>query len=632
MTPELRHGLYAVDPKDLGGDKYEAEREQDRENEKARLAKERARLKKQEKEGRMQPDPEIVKGLLDMSFSENGARRAALKTKNKSFNAALDWAMEHSEDKDFEDPLPGYDDDDVDGGGKKEDEGAGGEDGGAPGKKKKGSKSKNAKMIPLELQRLFARLQLLDARTVSTEDLTERGFKWKNDEGRMQHDAHELIRLLIDRLERDMKHSKVNAGLVSALYEGDLANQVAGQEDLVTSLLSYTRPERLSGDNKYFCDQCQEKQDALRSQTLRALPPVLIFSLNRFEFDFETMERVKVKQEFKYPLTLDMEPFVEGRAWSGNDNSDESQVPELAGDPEVPGTCRNRQKWVPQAWNDAQAEAITLQTSLAATSDHGQAAKDCLQEGRWLPPSGLNPSQPAHAGEDEEKEGVGLGGDGGGQDEGKKSDGPLGVGTGLAGPMELLLEVFEDAPKHQDLGKPCMQLKELRAKTRSRLGGKRWDKVFKPRLDKFIMDHADVFMLQETETSGVEVLLLHRPGGGEGDAAEPPAGNAAESGGGGAPGADGQQSLAPANGTALADTVGDGGGGGGNGSAASKAVPPGAVDALASEKHGRWFSFDDRKVTPISIRDLQKPFEGAETAYLLIYRSRNISSIRKGPL
>lgn len=35
-----------------------------------RLAKERARLKKHEKEGRMQPDPEIVKGLLGM-FSDN---------------------------------------------------------------------------------------------------------------------------------------------------------------------------------------------------------------------------------------------------------------------------------------------------------------------------------------------------------------------------------------------------------------------------------------------------------------------------------------------------------------------------------------------------------------------------------
>lgn len=50
----------------------------------------------------------------------------------------------------------------------------------------------------------------------------------------------------------------------------------------VTSLLSYTRPERLSGDNQYFCDRCESKQDALRSQTLTALPPLLIFSLNRW--------------------------------------------------------------------------------------------------------------------------------------------------------------------------------------------------------------------------------------------------------------------------------------------------------------------------------------------------------------
>lgn len=33
-----------------------------------------------------------------------------------------------------------------------------------------------------------------------------------------------------------------------------------------------------------------------------------------------------MQQAFKYPIALDMEPFVEGRAWDGNDNSDESQV------------------------------------------------------------------------------------------------------------------------------------------------------------------------------------------------------------------------------------------------------------------------------------------------------------------
>lgn len=46
----------------------------------------------------------------------------------------------------------------------------------------------------------------------------------------------------------------------------------------------------------------------------------------RFEFDLNTLERVKVQQPFKYPLTLDMEPFVDSKAWTGNDNSDESQV------------------------------------------------------------------------------------------------------------------------------------------------------------------------------------------------------------------------------------------------------------------------------------------------------------------
>lgn len=56
--------------------------------------------------------------------------------------------------------------------------------------------------------------------------LTTKGFKWQDDQGRVQHDAHELNRLLIDRLEYDLRKSKINSGLVSALYEGVLVNQV----------------------------------------------------------------------------------------------------------------------------------------------------------------------------------------------------------------------------------------------------------------------------------------------------------------------------------------------------------------------------------------------------------------------
>lgn len=42
-----------------------------------------------------------------------GARRAALKTKNKSLNSAIEWALEHSEDAGFDGPLSGDDDDGV---------------------------------------------------------------------------------------------------------------------------------------------------------------------------------------------------------------------------------------------------------------------------------------------------------------------------------------------------------------------------------------------------------------------------------------------------------------------------------------------------------------------------------------
>lgn len=52
------------------------------------------------------------------------------------------------------------------------------------------------------------------------------------------------------------------------------------------------------------------------------------------------------------------------------------QVPELAGDPEVPGTCRSRQKWVPQAWKDAEQEGGKMQSAPPlASSDQRRAAK-----------------------------------------------------------------------------------------------------------------------------------------------------------------------------------------------------------------------------------------------------------------
>jgi hypothetical protein len=52
------------------------------------------------------------------------------------------------------------------------------------------------RFIPLELQRLFSRLQAGVQEAYSTSDLTLRGFQWTAADGSVQHDAHELNRYI----------------------------------------------------------------------------------------------------------------------------------------------------------------------------------------------------------------------------------------------------------------------------------------------------------------------------------------------------------------------------------------------------------------------------------------------------
>ncbi|KAI8998686.1 cysteine proteinase [Trametes punicea] len=88
--------------------------------------------------------------------------------------------------------------------------------------------------------------------------------------------------------------------------ELNLENNATLEERLYASL----EPELLSGDNKYFCQQCDSLQDAKRYTELRQLPPVLHFSLLRFVYDVSTMERKKSKQSILFPTFIDMDHFL----------------------------------------------------------------------------------------------------------------------------------------------------------------------------------------------------------------------------------------------------------------------------------------------------------------------------------
>lgn len=72
---------------------------------------------------------------------------------------------------------------------------------------------------------------------------------------------------------------------------------------------------------RYHCPECNCLQDATRYTELRQLPPVLHFSLLRFVYNLETMERRKQKHAISFPNVLDMSQFLGGQ---GNGNTHDS--------------------------------------------------------------------------------------------------------------------------------------------------------------------------------------------------------------------------------------------------------------------------------------------------------------------
>eukprot|EP00934_Nitzschia_sp_Nitz4_P008793 Nitzschia sp. Nitz4//scaffold274_size25273//13027//16386//NITZ4_008329-RA/size25273-snap-gene-0.40-mRNA-1//1//CDS//3329545287//8783//frame0 len=76
--------------------------------------------------------------------------------------------------------------------------------------------------------------------------------------------------------------------------------------DVQFCLDQYTHPETLDGENQYFCDYCNSKQDAERTMSFSKLPPVLNVQLSRYVFDRVKLLKKKVSEKVLLPFTLDV--------------------------------------------------------------------------------------------------------------------------------------------------------------------------------------------------------------------------------------------------------------------------------------------------------------------------------------
>ncbi|CAI5737499.1 unnamed protein product [Peronospora destructor] len=182
--------------------------------------------------------------------------------------------------------------------------------------------------VSLALQRVFYRLQR-QRKAVSTKELT-RSFGWSAIDSFMQHDVQELYRILCDRLEEKMKHTRVDSA-IPKLFEGkvrsfvqcvnvdfqsfrdesfyDLQLDVKGCKDLMQSFRKYVEVEMLDGDNQYEATG-HGKQDAKKGIEFATFPPVLNIQLKRFEYDATRDSMVKIHDRFEFPKRLVLDEFI----------------------------------------------------------------------------------------------------------------------------------------------------------------------------------------------------------------------------------------------------------------------------------------------------------------------------------
>lgn len=67
--------------------------------------------------------------------------------------------------------------------------------------------------------------------------------------------------------------------------------------------------EKMEGENAYECSGCTKKVMAVKRDCIKKLPKTLIVVLKRFEFDFDTMSKIKVNDQFDFPMEFNFEPY-----------------------------------------------------------------------------------------------------------------------------------------------------------------------------------------------------------------------------------------------------------------------------------------------------------------------------------
>ncbi|KAG8575576.1 hypothetical protein GDO81_009604 [Engystomops pustulosus] len=181
--------------------------------------------------------------------------------------------------------------------------------------------------------------------------------------GHSQQDSQELLLFLMDGLHEDLnkadnrkrhkeenndhlndsqaadiawtKHKQLNESIIVALFQGQFKSTVqcltchkksrtfeafmylslplpsSSKCSLQECLKSFSKEEKLTDNNRFFCSNCKTRRDSLKKIEIWKLPPVLLVHLKRFSYEGRWKQKLQTYVDF--PLEhLDLSHYVIG--------------------------------------------------------------------------------------------------------------------------------------------------------------------------------------------------------------------------------------------------------------------------------------------------------------------------------
>ena len=103
----------------------------------------------------------------------------------------------------------------------------------------------------------------------------------------------------------DCGHKRYNE-----FYYNSIQIEIKGFKNIEESLKNYCKIEIMDGDNKINCEICNTKRTCHKRQIFKSLPNILVIALKRFEFDYDTMLKIKLNNYFEFPFELNMKNYL----------------------------------------------------------------------------------------------------------------------------------------------------------------------------------------------------------------------------------------------------------------------------------------------------------------------------------